>query len=138
MIVQHAEPYTEEWLHQPTLYVSRVVEALRSEVVGWWEGPYDPRTITVLLIDGDALVWDEESGWRCGRYVIGDREHCTILTDTRYLGGGLLLTPERVPDAIADARAGLGNSTAWRPCYRSYRHYRDGFDRALNGYLAYA
>ncbi|MER5419919.1 DUF6292 family protein [Streptosporangium roseum] len=138
MGVRHVEPYTEEWLRQPALYVSRVVAALGAEATDWWEGPCDPRAVTILLTGGDALVWDEESGWRRGRYVSGDRELCTVLADARYLGGGLLLRPERVPSAIADARAGVGNSTAWRPCYRSYRHYRDGFDLALNGYHAYA
>jgi hypothetical protein len=117
--VKHVEPYTEEWRHQPALYASRVVEALGDEVRDWWQGPCDPRTVTIRLTGEDTLVWDEESGWRRGRYVSGDRDTRTVLADARYL------------------RAGVGNSTAWRPCYRSYRHYRDGFDLALNGYVAY-
>src|SRR6478609_3571401 len=92
--VKHVEPYTEEWLRQPALYVSRVVGALGAEAVDWWEGPCDPRTVTILLTGGDALVWDEESGWRRGRYVSGDRGLCTVLAEARYLGGGLLLRPE--------------------------------------------
>jgi Family of unknown function (DUF6292) len=135
--VKHVEPYTEEWRHQPALYASRVVEALGDEARDWWQGPCDPRTVTIRLTGEDALVWDEESGWRRGRYVSGDRDTRTVLADARYLGGGLLLRPERLPSAVVDARAGVGNSTAWRPCYRSYRHYRDGFDLALNGYVAY-
>ncbi|GAA3094424.1 DUF6292 family protein [Streptosporangium carneum] len=138
MGVKHVEPYTEEWRRQPAFYVSRVVQAMGAEVTDWWEGPCDPRAATILLTGGDALVWDEESGWRRGRYVSGDHDRCTVLADSRYLGGGLLPSPDRVPAAVADALAGVGNSTAWRPCYRSYRHYRDGFDLALNGYLAYA
>nr|BFE83634.1 hypothetical protein GCM10020093_062350 [Planobispora longispora] len=93
---------------------------------------------TIRLAGGEALVWDEESGWRWGRFVSGGPDACTVLAGSRYLGGGLLLRPERVPAAVAEARAGVGNSTAWRPCYRSYRHYRDGFDVALNGYMAHA
>lgn len=138
MGVKHVEPYTEEWRGQPSFYVSRVVEALGAQATGWWAGPCDPRAATILLTGGEALVWDEESGWRRGGYVSGDRERCTVLTEPRYLGGGLLPSPERVPAAVEDARGGVGNSTAWRPCYRSYRHYRDGFDLALNHYLAYA
>ncbi|MFC7647695.1 hypothetical protein ACFQX6_49785 [Streptosporangium lutulentum] len=30
-------------------YVSRVVEALGDEVRDWWQGPCDPRTVTILL-----------------------------------------------------------------------------------------
>lgn len=57
MGVRHVEPYTEEWLRQPALYVSRVVEALGAEATDWWEGPCDPRAVTILLTGGDALVW---------------------------------------------------------------------------------
>ncbi|MFB9894914.1 DUF6292 family protein [Planobispora takensis] len=138
MAVKHVEPYTDEWRHQPVFYLRRVVEALGAEVEDWWAGPCDPRAGTIRLIGGEALVWDEESGWRQGRFVSGDPGACTVLAEARYLCGGLLLRPDRVPDAVREARAGVGNSTAWRPCYRSYRHYRDGFDLALNGYLAYA
>ncbi|GHE41229.1 hypothetical protein GCM10017673_49440 [Streptosporangium violaceochromogenes] len=138
MNVRHIELYTEEWLRRPAFYVSRVVEALGAEAIRWWEGPCDPRAATILLTGGDALVWDEESGWRRGRYVCVNHDHRTVVTDVRYLGGGLLPDPERVPAAVADARAGVGNSTAWRPCYRSYRHHQDGFDLALNSYVAYA
>ncbi|GLW07330.1 hypothetical protein Misp01_24600 [Microtetraspora sp. NBRC 13810] len=56
------------------------------------------------------------------------------LTGVRYLGGGVLPRPDRVPAALADARAGVGNSTAWRPCYRSHRRCHDGFDLALAAY----
>jgi len=136
--VKHVEPYTEEWRDQPFRYACLVVEALGEAVESWWRGPCDPRTVTIRLTGGDALVWDEESGWRRGRYVSGGPAVPTLLTDTRYLGGGLLLSPERVPSAVADARAGVGNSTAWRPSYRSYRHHRDGFDLALDGYATYA
>ncbi|WP_030910968.1 DUF6292 family protein [Streptosporangium amethystogenes] len=134
MAVKHVEPYTEEWRDQPAHYVGLVIEALGDQVESWWQGPCDPRAVTVRLTGGDALVWDEESGWRRGRYASGDPGTPTVLADDRYLGGGLLLSPRRIPSAIADARAGVGNSTAWRPCYRSYRHYHDGFDLALDGY----
>ncbi|MBG0814990.1 DUF6292 family protein [Planomonospora sp. ID82291] len=136
MAVRHVEPYTDEWRHQPVSYLRLVAEALGAQAEAWWEGPCDPRAGTIRLTGGDALVWDEESGWRWGRFVSGGPDRCTVLTGHRYLGGGLLLRPDRVPGAVAEARAGVGNSTAWRPCYRSYRHYRDGFDVALDHYAA--
>lgn len=98
------------------------------------EGPCDPRDATVLLADGTALVWDEESGWRLGRFVSGGRGEHAELGGVRYLGGGLLPRPERVPSALADARTGIGASSAWRPTYRSHLNCRDGFDLALDFY----
>ncbi|MER6507782.1 DUF6292 family protein [Nonomuraea sp. NPDC001636] len=134
MAIRHVEPYTDEWLQQPVGYVERVVDLLGAEVADWWEGPCDPRHATVKLTDGHALVWDEESGWRLGRFVSGGAGAHTELTGVRYLGHGLLPRPERVPSALVDARAGVGASSAWRPCYRSHRNCRDGFDVALDFY----
>ncbi|MFI6508640.1 DUF6292 family protein [Streptosporangium sp. NPDC050855] len=138
MSIRHVEPYGEEWRERPAGYAALVVRALGDQVESWWQGPCDPRTVTIRLAGGDALVWDEESGWRHGRYASGDRENPTVLADPRYLGGGLLPAPERIGPAVADARAGVGNCTAWRPCYRSHRHHRDGFDLALGAYAVYA
>ncbi|MEU4573781.1 DUF6292 family protein [Nonomuraea sp. ATR24] len=134
MAIKHVEPYSDEWLQQPVCYVRRVVGLLGAEADGWWEGPCEPREATVRLADGAALVWDEESGWRLGRFVSGAPGQHTELSGVRYLGGGLLPRPERVPAALADARAGVGASSAWRPCYRSHRNCRDGFDVALDFY----
>ncbi|WP_308250939.1 DUF6292 family protein [Nonomuraea rhizosphaerae] len=137
MAIRHVEPYTDEWLRQPVGYVRRVVDALAAEVTDWWEGPCDPRDVTVRLADGTALVWDEESGWRLGGFVSGERGEHAQLSEVRYLGGGLLPRPERVPAALHDARAGVGASSAWRPCYRSHRNCRDGFDVALDFYVRF-
>ncbi|MFI6325392.1 DUF6292 family protein [Nonomuraea sp. NPDC050556] len=135
MAIRHVEPYSDEWLRQPVSYVQQVVEQLAGQVADWWEGPCDPRDATVLLSDGNALVWDEESGWRLGLLVSGVRGEHVELSDARYLNGGLLPKPERVPDLLTDARAGIGASSAWRPCYRSHRNCRDGFDVALDFYI---
>jgi hypothetical protein len=133
--IRHVEPYTDEWLQQPGGYVQLVVHALGAEVADWWEGPCEPRDATIRLIDGTALVWDEESGWRLGHFVSGGvGDHTQLSGVVRYLGGGLLPRPERVPAALLDARAGVGASSAWRPCYRSHRNCRDGFDVALDFY----
>ncbi len=113
MTIRHVEPYTDEWLQQPVCYVRLVVELLGAEVADWWEGPCDPRDATVRLADGAALVWDEESGWRLGRFVSGGSGERTELTGSRYLGGGLLPRPERVP-------AGAGR----RPRGRRRQHAR--------------
>lgn len=134
MGIRHVEPYTDEWLRQPVGYLRRVVDVLGTEVTDWWEGPCDPRDATVRLGDGSALVWDEESGWRLGRFVSGERGAHAELADVRYLGHGLLPKPERVSEALSDARTGVGASSAWRPCYRSHRNCRDGFDVALDFY----
>jgi hypothetical protein len=132
--IRHVEPYSDEWLRQPIGYVRQVVDQLGAEVTDWWEEPCDPRAATLRLADGRALVWDEESGWRLGAYVAGGPGRHTELTGVRYLGHGLLPKPERVPEALSDARAGVGASSAWRPCYRSHRNCRDGFDLALAFY----
>ncbi|MEV0584251.1 DUF6292 family protein [Nonomuraea sp. NPDC050310] len=132
MAIRHVDPYTGEWLGQPVSYVRQVVTELGG--AEWWAGPCDPRQATVLLGDGSALVWDEECGWRLGAFVSGGPDRHTELAGVRYLGGGLLPRPERVPESLADARAGVGASSAWRPCYRSHRNCRDGFDVALDYY----
>jgi hypothetical protein len=132
--IKHVEPYSDEWLQQPTSYVRQVIGILGPEVADWWEGPCDPRDATLKLADGTALVWDEESGWRLGAFVSGGRGAHSELTGVRYLGHGLLPKPERIPSALSDARAGVGASSAWRPCYRSHRNCHDGFDVALDFY----
>jgi Family of unknown function (DUF6292) len=132
--IRHVEPYTDEWLQQPIGYVRQVVDRLEAEVADWWAGACDPRCVTLKLADGTALVWDEESGWRLGAFVAGGPGRHTELTKIRYLGHGLLPKPERVREALDEARAGVGASTAWRPCYRSHRNRRDGFDLALAFY----
>ncbi|SDI83182.1 DUF6292 family protein [Nonomuraea jiangxiensis] len=134
MAVRHVEPYSDEWLQQPIGYAQQVVDVLGAEVADWWDGPCDPRGVTLRLADGNALVWDEESGWRFGGFVSGGRGKHTELAGIRYLGHGLLPLPERVPMALSEARAGIGASSAWRPCYRSHRNCRDGFDVGLTFY----
>jgi hypothetical protein len=124
------EPYTEEWLRLPLSYVRRVAEVLGDRVSRWWDDPFDPRDATVRLVDGTALVWDEESGWRHGEFVSGRQGVRTIIAGVRYLGGGVLPGPGRVV-ALLDDRA---YGTASRPAYRSYTDVHDGFDAALAGY----
>ncbi|MFI6391325.1 DUF6292 family protein [Nonomuraea sp. NPDC050547] len=116
-------PYSQEWLRLPLGYVSSVAAAV--EHVMWWDDPFDPRDATILLEGGDALVWDEESGWRRGRFVSGERGVRTVLAGVRYLGGGVL--PE--PAEVAALMARGGGRT--RVAYRSFRDLHDGFDARL-------
>jgi hypothetical protein len=122
------EPYSSEWLRLPVSYIRRVAEALVGRVDCWWDDPIDPRDATIRLTDGTALVWDEESGWRQGRFRSGERGLRTELASVRYLGGGVLPTPDIVP-VLLDRAMVYGDGR--RPAYRSYLDYGDGFDAAL-------
>ncbi|GIH91556.1 DUF6292 family protein [Planobispora siamensis] len=121
------EPYSAQWLALPVPYVRRVAEALGETVADWWDDPFDPRDATILLTGGDAMVWDEESGWRRGRFVAGRKGERTVLDDVRYLGGGVLPEPRLVPGLLTGTRRG-------RPAYRSFRDLHDGFDARLAAY----
>src|SRR4051794_37994622 len=105
MIVTPA-PYSHAWLALPVAYVAQVAEALGPRVLQWWDDPYDPRDATLRLVDGTALVWDEESGWRHGRFVRGEKGIRTELEAARYLGGGVLPSPAGVIDLLDDAEYG--------------------------------
>ncbi|MFI6500469.1 DUF6292 family protein [Nonomuraea typhae] len=101
-------------------YVAAVAAAV--DHVAWWDDPFDPRDATILLADGDALVWDEESGWRRGRFVSGRKGVRTVLAGERHLGGGVL------PEPAALLRRG-GSRT--KIVHRSFRDLHDGFDLRL-------
>ncbi|GAA0379035.1 hypothetical protein GCM10009530_32080 [Microbispora corallina] len=131
MIVTPA-PYSHAWLRLPVAYVAQVAEALGARVLQWWDDPYDPRDATVRLVDGDALVWDEETGWRHGRFVSGEKGVRTRLEGIRYLGGGVLPRPADVVGLLDDARYGSGT----RLVYRSFTDLHDGFDADLASYAA--
>lgn len=128
------EPYSEDWLRLPVFYVRQVAESLGERVDQWWDDPFDPRDATIRLTDGTALVWDEESGWRHGRFVSGEQGVRTRLAGVRHLGGGVLPAPGRVVTLLDETAYG----SAWRPAYRSYRHYEDGFDAALAAFVPLA
>ncbi|MBG0814994.1 DUF6292 family protein [Planomonospora sp. ID82291] len=127
-------PYSEEWLDLPVAYVRQVAETLGDLVATWWDDPCDPRDATIRLTDGTALVWDEESGWRRGRFFSGEKGERTVLTETLYLGGGVLPEPTKVARSLAPLRAGRNGGTVDRPIYRSFRDHHDGFDALLAHY----
>jgi hypothetical protein len=106
-------------------YVTGTVQALHAEgllVDRTWLDPRDPRDATIVL-DSQALVWDESTGWRHGRFVSGRQGVRTVLEGEAHLGGGLLPDPRTLAGAL--------NSN--RPVTPPYRHpeTRDGLDEAL-------
>lgn len=120
-------PYTEEWLRLPKGYVAAVAAVV--DDLMWWDDPFDPRDATIRLLDGSALVWDEETGWRRGRFVSGEQGVRTVLDGVRYLGGGVMPAPAEVAERL---RAG-GSRTGTR--YRSFRDLHDGLDERLAAYV---
>ncbi|MFI9551751.1 DUF6292 family protein [Nonomuraea endophytica] len=120
-----------------------------------WIGEYLPRSATIELeepcLAGDvslALAWDEESGWRFGRFVQGDARCPTLLRAQRYIGGDVLPDPAEVGDTAVALIGGLLQPQWWwrrkerpgwgwpyPPEYRSYRDVGDGFDERLRSHL---
>ncbi|MBO3750683.1 hypothetical protein J5X84_31790 [Streptosporangiaceae bacterium NEAU-GS5] len=129
MSIEIPEPYSHAWLGLAVPYIREVAEALGERVAAWWDDPFDPRDATVRLCGGWALVWDEESGWRHGRFLSGVKGVRTALDEVRYLGGGVLPAPERVIELL-DGPYG----SPVRPVYRSYTDLGDGFDATLAAY----
>lgn len=116
-------------------YVTEVVRALAIgglRVDRSWLDPGAPRDATVLYRDVEedlwALVWEEETGWRTGRFVRGEPGVLTELAAASYLGGGVLVRPAEVSERLS---AGV---RAPRTVYRSMRDVRDGLDDVLRAY----
>jgi hypothetical protein len=101
-----------------------------------WLDPMGPRDATILYspsgatstAETRALVWDEVSGWRLGRYEGGHQGVRTTLSEVSYLGGGVLLDGK----ALAGRVRALVSEP--RPEYRAFTDLRDGLDDALAGW----
>ena len=121
--------HPEAWVNRPEGYLRTAIEALQGgglEVPLAWLDPCDPRDATILIGDSTrALVWDEQTGWRTGRFVAGRQGMRTELADVSYLGGGA------VPAAPEVAHRLLTGTSVQRPTYRSYKDVRDGLDDLL-------
>jgi len=119
MPARHEDPALD--LLRP--YVSATVQALRAQGVELersWLDPSDPRDATIVCrVQGEhlALVWDEETGWRSGRFVSGRQGERTRLDGEGYLGEDVLPAPETVA-------LGVGAGAFTRP-YRKLRDHRD-------------
>jgi hypothetical protein len=115
-------------------YITESLKALvtsPAQIHESWLDPCGPRDATVLYspafdpAEVYALVWDEETGWRSGRYLSGRQGVRTELQDAVYLGGGVLADPRDLA-----GRAASGSGVGMRK-YRSHSDLHDGFDDAL-------
>ena len=130
---QHPDP----WVNRTRYYAASAVWTLARHGVRIhrsWLDPSHPRDITILFTgltgtaiptDMHALVWDEETGWRQGRFESGRPGVRTRLVDATHIGGGVVPTPPEVA-----RRAIAGVSVAARR-YRSHADWRDGIDDTL-------
>ena len=120
--------HPDPWVNLLGGYVTETVAALNAgglQVQRSWLDPYDPRDATIVLAGTSALVFDEVTGWRHGRFVTGQPGVRTVLADVSYVGGGVL------PGADVLAHRVINGIAAPRRDYRSVADLRDGFDDAL-------
>jgi hypothetical protein len=129
----HPHPWVD-LLHS---YVTKTVEGLATgglRVERSWLDPMGPRDATIVCADPAAdvpgkefaLVWDEVTGWRLGGFEGGHQGVRTSLSDSAYLGGGVI--PES-SDLLNRVRAGVSEP---RREYRSVADLHDGLDDALS------
>ncbi|MFC4910510.1 DUF6292 family protein [Actinomadura gamaensis] len=127
---RHPDP----WVDRTHGYVTHVVTTLGRagvRVESCWLDPSGPRDATIVTRSGSdlrALVWDEETGWREGRFVSGRQGERTVLDSVRYLGGDVLLDGDAVLDRLL-----TGVSEAPR-AFRSHDDHHDGFAARLDSY----
>jgi hypothetical protein len=128
------EEHSDPWVNLPLGYITTLTQALSGagvQIDRSWLDPRDPRDATIIHMtagERHALVWDEETGWRTGRYLSGRQGVRTELADAVYLGGGVLVDPREVAARL------LTGTQAPRRALRSYTDTRDGLDDALRQY----
>jgi hypothetical protein len=99
-----------------------------------WLDPSGPRDATAVftrptaLDELHALVWDEVSGLRVGRFLTGRQGVRTTLADAIHLGACVLPNPG---EAAALVQRGMAKP---RREFRSYTD-RDGLDDALRAFV---
>jgi Family of unknown function (DUF6292) len=127
---QHEDPAVD--LLRP--YIAQTVRALESagvEVEQSWLDPSGPRDATIVyrvVNERHALVWDEEAGWRSGKFRAGRPGQRTQLVNAVYLGGGLTPAPEEVSNRLT-----RGASEAFRK-YRDHATEVEHFNARLEAY----
>jgi hypothetical protein len=103
------QPHQDSFLDALRPYIASVVLELSES--GWgvscsWLDPFDPRDATVVFRSEtnapEALVYDEETGWRVGRFVSGEPGVRTVLAGARTLNAGLLPAPAEVARCLAE------------------------------------
>jgi hypothetical protein len=126
----------DRWVNMLRGYVTATVEALATGnllIERSWLDPRDPRDATIIFSDPAAnvsaeqlaLVWDEVTGWRRGKFVSGEQGVRTELANPSHLGGGVLPDEDDVLNRV------LAGASEPRRVYRSVADLRDGLDDAL-------
>jgi hypothetical protein len=109
-------------------YVTEAVEALSTrgvQVQRSWLDPSDPRDATIVLAGTRALVFDEVTGWRHGRFLAGQQGARTQLAEVSYIGGGVLLGADELAHRV------INGFSAPRREYRCVADLHDGLDDAF-------
>ena len=127
--LSHPDP----WVDLTRPYITHAVLAIGASglvVVDTWLDPHDPRDATIVYSFSEvahrrALVWDEVTGWRHGRFEGGHQGIRTTLSEVAYLGDRVLLSG---PDLTRRLLAGVSEP---RREYRSVTDIHDGLDDAL-------
>ncbi|RFU42855.1 hypothetical protein DZF91_04330 [Actinomadura logoneensis] len=125
------EHHPDPWVDQIHGYVTHVVETLGRAgvpVEGCWLDPSGPRDATILIRSASgrrALVWDEETGWREGRFVRGRQGERTVLDGESHLGGDVLPDGDAVLDRL------LSGVREERRAFRVHSDRSDGFAARL-------
>jgi hypothetical protein len=120
------------WVNLTEDYITSLMDALAGHGVrisAAWLDPIDPRDATLVLQRPgrrtEALVWDEETGLRAGRFISGRQGERTELAEAAHLGGGVLPAPQ---DAVRRLLLGVREP---RVVHRLHTDVRDGFDDFL-------
>lgn len=128
--------HSDPWVDLTRGYITTAAQSLTETgltVDRSWLDPRDPRDATIIFSDPAsnvsagqlALVWDEVTGWRLGLFAGGQQGVRTVLSDIRYLGGGVLPSGGELA-----ARVRAGASEPQRQ-YRLVTDLGDGLDEAL-------
>lgn len=136
--MENAAPaaHDDPWVNVLRGYVTETIEGLITgglKVDRSWLDPRNPRDATIIFThpasdvsaEELALVWDEVTGWRRGTFESGQQRVRTVLSDTSYLGGGVLLDSQELVGRV------LAGASEPRYEYRSVTDLRDGLDAAL-------
>jgi hypothetical protein len=128
--------HPDPWVNVTHGFVTQAVEDLAEgglKIDRTWLDPRNPRDATVIFQHPAsnvsaaelALVWDEVTGWRSGVFESGEQGVRTVLSDVRYLGGGVLLEGSELVGRV------LAEVSEPRCEYRSVENLQDGLDDAL-------
>jgi len=120
--------HSDPWVNLLGAYVTEATEALSAgglQIQRSWLDPVCPRDATIVLADATALVFDEVTGWRYGRFRSGQQGVRTELSDVHHVGGGVLIDAQELTYRV------VKNLSEPRREYRSFDDLHDGLDDAL-------